>query len=247
MPLEWNESGAFPKTHWTVIASLTGSDRDRALSRLYRNYWQPLCTQARRFGVPTDDVEDVVQELFVSLFQSGAVERADRLRGRFRSYLLGALRNHLSHRRAHAQTRKRGGLQTLVPLDEFDLSQIPASELMDASEFDAEWARALLDEALRRFHLEIGHTEESRASFAVLGGSALGEEELSTEEAARRLGITGPAVKSRIFRLRQRFHEIVREEVLRTVSSPAECEEELRYLSAVLEKIEHVPATSPCE
>lgn len=232
------ESTDFPPTHWTLIAAASGPQRDSALDRLYRTYWAPMCAQARRFGVPEAEVEDVTQELFLSLFRSGAVERADRERGRFRSYLLGALRNHLSHRRAHDAALKRGGGQSAVPLDAQDLVQLPA----DAREFDAEWARALLGEALRRFQNEEQHSEESRASFAVLGGPALGDEEFSCEETARRLGITVPAVKSRVFRLRQRFHDIVREEVRRTVASEAECDDELRHLSAVLAKVDGVPA-----
>jgi RNA polymerase sigma-70 factor (ECF subfamily) len=100
----------FPLTHWTLIAAAAdGPERESALSRLYKNYWQPLCAQARRFGVPAADVEDVAQEVFVSLVASDSIARADPLRGRFRSYLLGALRHHLAHRRRRDDTLKRGG------------------------------------------------------------------------------------------------------------------------------------------
>jgi RNA polymerase sigma-70 factor (ECF subfamily) len=231
----------FPATHWTLIAAAHGPDGEPAFERLYRTYWAPLCAQARRFGVPVDDVEDVVQELFTSLLRSGTIERADRHRGRFRSYLLGALRNHLSHRRAHSQALKRGGGEDARPIEEHDAVQ-PAA---DARDFDAEWAHALLVEALRRFQSEEQHSEESRASFAVLGPTALGEEEFACAEAAHRLGISAAAVKSRVFRLRQRFHSIVREEVLRTVTSEAECDEELRHLCAVIEKVNGMPVLPP--
>jgi RNA polymerase sigma factor (sigma-70 family) len=230
----------FPATHWTLIAEATGPDRDSALSRLYQIYWQPLCAQTRRFGVPANDAEDAVQDLFVSLFRSGTLAHVDRLRGRFRSYLLGALRNHLSHRRARELSQKRGAAQPVLSLDSLDPSQAPLAAAMDDREFDAAWAHALLGEALRRFRHEEQHSKESRASFEVLGGCALGDEELPSAEAAKRLGITVPAVKSRVFRLRQRFHQIMREEVLRTVATEAECDEELRYLSAVLEKVDGV-------
>jgi RNA polymerase sigma-70 factor (ECF subfamily) len=232
------KSPDFPATHWTLIAAASGPERNSALSRLYKTYWAPMCMQARRFGVPEAEVEDVTQELFVSLFRSGSVERADRGRGRFRSYLLGALRNHLGHRRAREHTLKRGNGQAALPLDDHELVQPPA----DAREFDAEWAHALLGESLRRFQSEEQHSAESGASFAVLGGTALGDDELPCEEAARRLGITVPAVKSRVFRMRQRFHDIVREEVRRTVANDAECDDELRHLSAVLAKVDGVPA-----
>lgn len=237
MPSELRESAEFPATHWTLIAATAGPERDSALSRLYKTYWAPICAQARRFGVAPDDVEDVAQELFMHLFRSGAVERAERSRGRFRSYLLGALRNHLSHRRAHDAAQKRGGGVAPLPLE----SESVTVETIDAREFDAEWARTLVGEALRRFQSEEQHSAESRASFAVLGGPALGDDAFSCAEAAQQLGITVPAVKSRVFRMRQRFHQIVREEVRRTVSDDAETDEELRYLSAVLAKVDGVP------
>ncbi len=114
-------------------------------------------------------------------------------------------------------------------------------EAADDCAFDAEWARALLDAALRRWQDEAQLSAESRASFALLSGLALGGDDRSQAQAAARLDITVPAVKSRVFRLRQRFREIMREEVLRTVASEAECDEELRYLGAVLEKVDGAP------
>lgn len=237
-----DNSADFPATHWTLITEASGPDRDSALSRLYKTYWTPICAQARRFGVPPDDVEDVAQELFIQLFRSGAVARAERNRGRFRSYLLGALRNHLSHRRAHAHTLKRGGGVHTVPFETLEPASFPVAAQEEALDFDAEWAHALLAEALRRFQHEEQHSAESRASLAVLGGAVFGGEELAGADAARRLGITVPAVKSRVFRLRQRFHDLVREEVRRIVASDADCDEELRHLCAVLGKADGVPA-----
>jgi RNA polymerase sigma-70 factor (ECF subfamily) len=227
----------FPQTHWTLIAAAAGPQRESALSRLYRTYWAPICAQARRFGVAADDVEDVAQELFAHLFHNGSVERADPARGRFRSYLLGALRNQLSHRRAREHALKRGGGQPSLPLE----ASPAAVETIDEREFDAAWARTLVGEALRRFQTEEQHSEESRASFAVLSDVVLGDAEFSCEAKARQLGITVPAVKSRVFRLRRRFHEIMRQEVMRTVSSETECDDELRYLSEVLAKVDGVP------
>lgn len=245
MPPAPPANAEFPATHWTLVAAATGPGRDSALSRLYQIYWKPICAQVRRFGVPADDVEDATQELFVSLIRNGTLAHASQTRGRFRSYLLGALRNQLSHRRAHDLAQKRGGDQVAVPLDSLDLPHTLPAAPVDEREFDAAWAHALLGEALRRFQREVEHSEESRASFAVLGGSVLGDAELSCAEAAQRLGITVPAVKSRVFRLRQRFQQIVREEVLRTVASEAECDAELRYLGSVLEKVDGFPSFPP--
>ncbi len=235
-------SSDFPATHWTLIAAVSGPERDFALSRLYQIYWRPICAQARHFGAAENEVEDVAQELFVSLFRSGAIDRADPERGRFRSYLLGALRNFLSHRRAHASAGKRGGGHTRVALEALELEPLDRAGAAGTRAFDAAWAHALLGEALRLFHQEIGHSAEGRASFTVLSGFLFGEAVPSCADAARQLGISVPAVKSRVFRLRHRLQQIVREEVARTVATPAEIDDELRYLSAVVQEADGVVA-----
>lgn len=229
---------AFPPTHWTLIAAASGPDNDGALGRLYQTYWHPLCAQARRFGVGAEDVEDVVQELFIAFIASDSLAHASAARGRFRSYLLGTLRNFLNHRRARLGSQKRGGGETPLPLD---AAENVAGAQPGTHEFDADWARALIGEAMRRFTAEQDATAENRASFAVLGELALGDAPGPPEAAAARLGVTVPAVKSRIFRLRERLREIVREEVMRTVTSDTACDEELRYLGAVLGKVNGVP------
>ena len=221
----------FPPTHWTLLAAAEGPARRDALDQLYRIYWQPLCAQARRFGVREDEAEDVVQEFLVGLFANGSLARADPQIGRFRSYLLGALRNFLSHRRDYQHAQKRGGDTPTLPLSAADA----VSTGTDPCQFDADWAHALLDQALASFGHEMRETFGADA-YEVLRDFALGEKESSYEDAARQLGITVAAVKSRIFRLRQRFREILRAEVIRTVPSETECDTELRYLCAVLEQ-----------
>src|SRR5882762_9595722 len=99
----------FPPTHWTLIVASSGPQRDAALTQLYRIYWGPLCAQARRLGAGADEVEDLVQEFLVALFNSGSLNRVDRQVGRFRGYLIGALRHRLSDHRARRHARKRGG------------------------------------------------------------------------------------------------------------------------------------------
>jgi RNA polymerase sigma-70 factor (ECF subfamily) len=235
----------FPPTHWTLVAAAAAPDSDAALGRLYETYWPPLRAQALRFGVREEDAADVLQELFMALFKSGSLARAESARGRFRSYLLGALRNLLNHRRANLQTEKRGGGGRPLPLDEIDLAAPIDGSPLDERAFDADWARTLVAEALRRFETEQNATSDSRTSYAVLGAMALGDSTDTPQDVATRLGLTVPAVKSRLFRLRERFRETVREEVFRTVSTEAECEDELRYLCAVLGKVDGVPAITP--
>ena len=222
----------FPPTHWTLIVASSGPSRDAALTRLYEIYWPPLCAQARRLGVGADEAEDVVQEFFIGLFGSGSLQRADPGSGRFRSYLIGALKNQLGNRRAKLHAQKRGGGQAALSLDGVD-----APVLTDDCEFDSEWARALIGEAMRRFTAE--HPGDPLCTRAV------GDEDASNTDVAAQLRITPAAVKSRVFRLRQRFRQIVREEVLRTVADERECDDELRHLCAVLDKVDGVKMPAP--
>ncbi len=244
MSVEDEIHAAFPPTHWTLIAAAGGADNEAALSRLYRIYWKPLRTQTLRFGVREDDADDVLQELFIALFTSGSLFRADAERGRFRSYLLGALRNFLSHRRARLSAEKRGGGQNSLPIEDGDVAAPTDGTPMDERAFDAEWARALVHAALHRFEVEQKATHEGRSSYAALGALALGDSREPIEAAAARLGLTVPGVKSRLFRMRERFREIVREEVFRTVPTASECDDELRYLHAVLGNVNGLPVVS---
>ena len=222
----------FPPTHWTLIVASAGPRRDAALTQLYRIYWTPLCAQARRLGVAEDEIEDVVQEFLVSLFDSGALGRADPQVGRFRSYLIGALRHHVGDHRERLHATKRGGGVPALTLDDVDAPVDPPPAPVDEREFDADWARALVAEAMRRFHAQ--HEGDP------LCAQVLGDDAESFAKAGAQLGITPAAVKSRVFRLRQRFRKIMREEVLRTVADEGECDGELRYLCAVLDKVDGV-------
>jgi RNA polymerase sigma factor (sigma-70 family) len=228
----------FPPTHWTLIVASSGPQREVALTQLYRIYWVPLCAQARRFGAAVDEVEDLVQEFFVSLFDSGALNRVDPQVGRFRGYLIAALRHRLSDHRARGQAKKRGGGVAALPLEAVEMSVDPPSAPMDEREFDADWARALVAEAIRRFH--VANQGDP------LCAQVFGDDAGSFAQAAAQLGITPSAVKSRVFRLRQRFRKIMREEVLRTVADEEECDTELRYLCAVLDKIDGMTFTGLC-
>lgn len=203
------------------------------MDRLYRIYWRPLHAQARRFGVAESDLEDVIQDFLLRIFSDGSLSRADPQVGRFRSYMVGALRHFLWQRQERAQAQKRGGGEMPLPLLAAEAVADPAPGPSDERSFDVKWARALFDFALARFEAEVNASPPQEGA-EFLKPWAFGEGTVSYEESARKLGITVAAVKSRIFRLRHRFRQIVREEVLLTVASDADCEGELRYLCSVL-------------
>ncbi len=223
----------FGTTHWSVIAAASGPDRKRALERLYLAYWTPLCGYARRRDVPEDEVEDVIQEFVVGLFESDSLQRANPQLGRFRSYLLGALRNFLLKRMTRQMTQKRGGGRDALPLDHADEVADDGSSLEVEQKFDKEWAEALFSLGLSRL------SEETKSQeFATAGQQweqlIFGLNETPYPELAEKWGLSVSGLKTRVFRLRRRFREILREEVSRTVSTDLEVDEEMRYLCTVL-------------
>lgn len=225
-------SSEFHTTHWTILGAAAGPDRQQTLDYVYRAYAGPLRNYARRFGVNENDLDDVTHEFVLSVFSSDSLERADRNAGRFRSYIVAALRHFLWHRREKARAVKRGG--GVAPLS-LSLNPLPEGVPVieeDERHFDEEWASALVTESLRQLDVELSHSSED--SPREMRDLIFREQDESYAEVAARLRITVPALKSRIFRLRRRFREIVRQEVSRTVTNEEECDEELRYLCEVL-------------
>ena len=225
----------FPTTQWSLLAqaSLSGETKAReALEELCRRYWSPLHHFIQSRGNSEVEAEDLTQEFVLHLLEHATLKKADRLRGRFRSFLLGALSHFLSdeYDRRHAQ--KRGGDIVHVSTDEE--ADLAASVETGAAFFDREWAIAILENALRVVEAEFGAGDKAR-QFTVLRCFLPGSLEVPTyEHAATELGLSLPALKSELHRLRQRFKAVVREEVTQTVSAPHEVEEEMAHLQQVL-------------
>jgi RNA polymerase sigma-70 factor (ECF subfamily) len=224
----------FATTHWSVIREVSDAQkRQAALEALYKTYWEPVCFYLRRRDVAPDEVEDVAQDFFLHFFDR-ALERAEPARGRFRSFLLGALDFHCRQHRRHGLTQKRGGGIEHVPVDMMaeELPVEPATPEV-AREFDSVWAKAFFEQCLRRFDAEAHNLcgtltrEEARAL-------VFSAEPSLSPDLVQRFGITPTAAKSRLFRLRRRFRAILHEEARRTVADDSEVEPELRYLFQVL-------------
>jgi RNA polymerase sigma factor (sigma-70 family) len=230
----------FATTHWSVVLAAGGQDlpeRTEALERLCRTYWYPLYAYVRRRGFGPEDAQDLTQEFFTRLLKKNYPAQADRAKGKFRSFLLLTLSHFLADEFDRANTRKRGGGQVFISLDqeaaEGRYRRELAADLSPEKLFERRWAQSILDQALKRLRAEYG--SESSEAYAVLKMFEPGEQAtLSYAEAAARLDISESAVKSKIHRLRQRHRELVREEIAQTVSSAAEVDEELRHLIEVL-------------
>lgn len=227
----------FRTTVWTLVRqageegeSQVGSQQAR--DELCRLYWRPLYTWARRQGHGPEDAEDLVQAFLLRFIERNDFAVADPDRGRFRSYLVGALSNFRRDHLAAAQAQKRGGGRRAL---DFDLQEAEAtladSDAEDpARAYDRAWTVALLEAALGRLSNE--QVARGRGDVFDLLKPRLGGDGTAPldAEALAASGLSTGAVKVAVHRLRKRFGELVREEIGRTVDGPEEVEDELHSL-----------------
>lgn len=219
-------------------ATLNGDTRGRsALEKMCRDYRRPIFAVLRARGFYEAEAEDLTQDFFLKLFETQAWKRADRDRGRFRSFLLGTLTHMLQHVWTARTRLKRGGGAAVESLEEIrETGAEPATEEIGPAEkvFDREWALHLIQSAFEKVagdFTKAGRAEE----FAVLRRFLPGvEKPLSYDEAARLLGNNEGTVKSLVHRLREDYRAALRSLVARTVSAAHEVDEELAYLHTVL-------------
>jgi RNA polymerase sigma-70 factor (ECF subfamily) len=229
----------FRSTRWSLVQQAAhGADEDRAaaLSDLCTAYWYPLYAFVRRRGHSPDEARDLTQAFFARVLERRGLAGADPERGRFRSYLLGAMKHFLANEWHRARAGKRGGDSVLLDLDALDpearYALQPAPSADPDLEFDREWARQTTARALERLREESEARGKGRL-FEVLEGTLTGEER-DRREAASRLDMTEGAVKVAVHRLRRRYRELLRAEIAETVGDPAQVEVEMRHLVAVL-------------
>ncbi len=232
---------AWESTHWTVIlqAARSGTpEAGRAFGRLYENYWQAAYWFVRRRGSSPEEAEDLCQDFFMDLLARNALEGLRPELGRFRCFMVAALKNFLANARDRTQAKKRGGGIAHVRLDADDAGRCYAQEVPGLSPevaFDREWAWTVVGRVLEQLQAEYetagrGRLFEELRGF--LGGST---ESRSHAEVARKHGVTVNAVGVAIHRLRRRYGERLRDEVNRTVSEPGEVMDEIRHLLAIIE------------
>lgn len=241
-------SARFPDTSWSLVlaAGDHGEARAReAFAALCRRYWMPIYAGLRREGFGTSDAEDLTQSFFLHLIDGGAVARADPERGRFRSFLRGALVRFLSDDRDRTMALKRGGDRVFVSFDAAALEAEWPVEDEGSSlqlQFDRRWARTLVGNALARLGAEHAAAGESDL-FGALQPTLSGRQMPAYAELAERLGRNEGAIKTAVHRLRRRFRDVLRQEVASTVAEPDEVDDELAYLRDVLSA--EPPATVP--
>jgi RNA polymerase sigma-70 factor (ECF subfamily) len=231
----------FTTTHWSLVLNARDPSSPlaaEALEKLCCTYWYPLYVYARRQGEGEESAKDLTQGFFARLLEKNYLAQVQRERGKFRSFLLAALKHFLADEWDKARAQKRGGGQPLISLDDTqceDRYRLEPAEAMDAEKlFERRWALTLLEQARARVREE--HVKAGKAElYDRLKPFESGDQDApSYAQVAAELGLTESAVKSAVFRMRQRYRELVREEVANTVDSPAEVDAEIRHLISVI-------------
>ena len=234
-------SGPIATTQWSqVLAARDGSDTEafHAMENLCQTYWQPLYSYIRHQGAGPEDAKDLTQGFFSELLAKDFLASVDPSKGRFRAFLLAAVRNFLSHERAKARRLKRGGGAQTLSLDihagEERYATHAVETLTPEDVFEYRWAVTVLDRALTRLAEEArgAGTEEQ---FETLKPYLTSEEaQQPYREVAAALEMSEGAVKVAVHRLRKRFGQALRLEIAQTVESPQDVDDEVRHLLNVI-------------
>jgi RNA polymerase sigma factor (sigma-70 family) len=231
----------FVTTHWSVVLSAKqepSTKADAALEMLCKTYWWPLYAFVRRRGYEAPDAQDLTQEFFARLLAKDFLRAVDRSKGKFRSFLLAAMEHFLAKEWRRSQTQKRGGEFKFVSINdetaEQPYLQVAASDQSPAKTFERQWAMTLLQQAVARLRDEFTASGKN-ALFEEIKVFLTGEKRAASyAELATRLGTTEAALKMAVSRMRERYGELLREEIANTVSDPKDVDEELRALFAAL-------------
>ena len=230
----------FDTTRWSLVLAAGGHDSvdaPAALAALCEAYWFPAYAFVRRSGYADDEARDLTQSFFAQMLDKKSVEAADPTRGRFRSFLLAALRHFLLNHRAAANRLKRGGGALHFPL-EFDEGERrygaePTHSDTPERLYERRWALTTLDAAITRVREEY-HAGGRGALFDALRPFLDGGEPASYQDLARALGSSDGALRVAVHRLRRAFRTSLEEIVQSTVEQPGDVEDELRYLLRIV-------------
>ena len=231
----------FFTTQWTQVLSARGDSADAraALGELSERYYDPVVGFLRKEGRQEDAARELAHEFFAWLLSRDALTRLERGRGRFRSYLLGALKHFISHQREKAGRQKRGGGATHLAIDQ-GTDTSPGVDPADAltlppdREFDRQWALHILREAMASLKVEweeAGNGEE----FSQLRPFLDGETEHGTLSAlAASTGTNENTLRSRLHRLRKAFRQQVKQQLAPTIEEDSDVAAEMEVLFAAL-------------
>lgn len=235
------EAAVFATTHWSLVLRAgrePSPESEEALETLCRTYWPPLYVFVRRKGHGVHEAQDLVQDFLARILERRDLDTVHPNKGRFRSFLLASLNHYLANEWHRGQRLKRGGRHLHLSLEELLAEGVAEFETSNGitpeRAFERRWAETVIARALERLkgewqqRYQPKHFDDLKVFLLEARGTA------PFAEVARRLGLTEPALKSIVHRLRKRFRELFREEIARTVQNPSEVEEEIRHLFHVL-------------
>ena len=227
----------FATTHWTVVLMAgrrSTPQSDVALEELCRIYWYPLYAYVRHHGHSKEDAEDLTQAFFARFLEKNYLAGLRSEKGRFRAFLLAALKHFLANEWDRSARQKRGGGVAPLSLDWQDADTRyhiePADHLSPDKLYDRAWAVALLERVITRLGDESAAEGKAKLFEILKPCLMVGKSAIPYPQAAAELGMAEGAVRVAVHRLRRRYRELLRGEIAQTLSDPAQVEEELQAL-----------------
>lgn len=227
--------GRFETTRWSVVLRARGeaTDARAALETLCRTYRPPVLAYVRRNVHAQDNAEDLVQAFFTRFLEHGWHASADPDRGRFRSFLLVALKRFLINANAEASALKRGGGFRFEALDE-EITSAASSGNTPEQEFDRAWAKAVLGAAYARLRAEAEQAGKLPMFERLSEFLAETPNAADYSRVAEELDMRRNTLAVAVHRLRHRLRELVQDELADTIASRDDMDAELRALRGAL-------------
>jgi RNA polymerase sigma factor (sigma-70 family) len=233
----------FSTTHWSVVRSAGHSSSPayrEALATLCQAYWFPLYNYLRCKGHDSHDAEDYTQAFFARMLEKHDFRMADPSRGKFRTFMLTALKNFVANEHRRERAQKRGGEDDILSLDFVLAEEQYSRELTDGITpeqlFERSWSLAVIHRAMSTIEKSITDAGEERQFFLLRTFLVSDNDSISYKDAAATLGMAEGAVKVAVHRLRKRFQKALRDEIAQTVTSESEIDEEIKQLIAALSR-----------
>jgi DNA-directed RNA polymerase specialized sigma24 family protein len=230
----------FLTTQWSVVLAARDDESRPALAALCESYWYPLYAYIRHRGCDAEQARDLTQEFFATLLEKDYLQGVDPQRGRFRTFLLVVLQRFLAKDFRASLAEKRGGGRPVLPLDfalgERQYANEPITEVTAEQIFERRWALTLLERVLAKLEQEY-RSKGKEQLFRELNRCLTAELDAASHQIlGERLGMSVGAVKTAAFRFRQRYRDILRDEVAQTVAEGDDVDEELRHLREVVSR-----------
>ena len=237
-------SSGFHTTRWTLVQAAAidstepTADSRRALGSLCQTYWHPVYAFIRRNGYDPDQSQDLTQGFFALLLEKKYLADADQKKGRFRSFLLTAVKHFLANEWDRAHALKRGGGQVPVSIDPVEAERwyVPSvvEEATPESLFERRWALSILEQVLARLRAEFaaaGNADQFESLSVFLNRDS---NDVGYEELAAKMGMSAGALRMSVHRMRRKYRRLLREEITETVSTLGEIDDEIRFLVSAL-------------